>query len=103
MIELDERADGTRVDVQRGHPISLRLTENPTSGFRWRLDADGGPALTVVHDRFEPPARGASGAPGHHAWRFFAAAVGTAGVRLSYSRHGGAAARTLAFTVEVRA
>jgi inhibitor of cysteine peptidase len=103
MIELDERANGTRVDVQRGHPVGLRLTENPTSGYRWRLDADGAPALTVVHDRYEPPPRGTAGAPGHHAWRFFAAAVGSAEVRLSYSRAGGAAARTLAFTVEVRA
>jgi inhibitor of cysteine peptidase len=102
MTTLDEHADRSQVELALGDSLAVRLEENPTTGFRWRVDADGAPAAALAGDEYQTPARGTAGAPGHHLWRFRAATCGTATIQLSYRRLGGAPARTFTLTVEVR-
>lgn len=101
MIALDARADGTRVKLKLGETFTLRLEENPSTGYRWRLEADGAPALELDGDQYEAPPRATVGGPGHHQWRFRAVAAGSAAVQLSYRRSFGARARAFTVAVEV--
>ena len=43
-MTLDEHADGRTVDLRVGQELEIRLTENPTTGFRWQIESSGGPA-----------------------------------------------------------
>lgn len=101
MTAVDERANGTRIEVRAGTEMELRLDENPTTGYRWRLDRAGAPQLALVEERYEAPAAGAVGAAGHHLFRFVAAAPGNAKLQLTYVRRFGTATRTFAVTVDV--
>jgi len=60
MLTLDESAacDSTQ-SVKVSDTLTIRLSENPTTGFRWEIAVGDG--LTIVSNDF---ARGSSGAPG---------------------------------------
>jgi inhibitor of cysteine peptidase len=102
MLVLDERANGARIDLAMGAEAALQLPENPTTGFRWQVDADGAPALALSGDRYEAPPRGRPGAAGRHVWSFRAVARRTGVIRLSYRRRLGAVARTFSVAIDVR-
>jgi predicted secreted protein len=59
---LSEQDRGRSVEVPRDSVITLRLKENPTTGYLWSVEATNG--LELVGDRFEEggPAIGAAGA-----------------------------------------
>lgn len=99
---LDARADGHLLNLAVGEVISIRLEENPTTGYRWRVDSSGAPALALDLDNYEASPGGATGSPGHHVWRFRAVTAQTATIRLSYQRRAGAPARTFTLVVEIR-
>lgn len=102
MTALDARADGTRIKLKLGETFTLLLEENPSTGYRWRVDADGAPVLKLDGDQYEAPPRATVGGPGHHVWRFRAIAAGSAAVQLSYRRTFGASARAFTVAIEVR-
>jgi predicted secreted protein len=58
---LSEQDRGRTVEVAEGDVITIRLRENPTTGYRWSVDTTNG--LVLVGDRFEAggPAIGAAG------------------------------------------
>jgi len=85
MLHIDESFLDRTVRVPVGQVIELRLKENPTTGFRWRFAAEGGPACAVVADRFEGP-QGPPGAGGEHMWQIKAVQVGTCHLELLYRR-----------------
>jgi len=60
-IELHPADAGTSRSVHVGDVITVRLPENPTTGYRWQPEPDD--ALKLVDDRFEGAElpRGASG------------------------------------------
>lgn len=101
MITLDGSCDGARIQVASAESFTLRLEENPTTGYRWRLEAAGTPVTTLEADTFEVASPSTKGAPGHHVWRFRGESAGTTTIQLSYRRVA-AAARTFTLTVDVR-
>jgi inhibitor of cysteine peptidase len=65
------------------------LRENPSTGFKWRLDTAQSTDLAVVRviDRgYQAGQSGLIGAPGAHQWEIKARAPGNATIVLSYAR-----------------
>jgi inhibitor of cysteine peptidase len=83
-IRLTERDHRRKVRVRTGRRIELRLQENPTSGFRWRLVQAGEPVCSLLRSRFEPGSK--PGQPGTQCWRFEIVAAGSARIELIYRR-----------------
>jgi inhibitor of cysteine peptidase len=100
MERFDESAQGREIELAEGQEFELTLVENPTTGFRWRVAADGSPACSLVSDEFRAPDEARPGQGGSRAWRFRAVRAGECRIALSYSRAGGDAARD--FTLRVR-
>jgi predicted secreted protein len=103
MMQIDESANGTTVELGVGETLDLRLPENRTAGYRWQVEAGGEPVGSLVSDSYQaadgPPGRG-----GTRELRFRAERSGEGEIRLAYRRSWeteSSAART--FLVRVRA
>ena len=79
---LNEQDRGRAVHLGRGDPVTVRLAENPTTGYRWQIDSADG--LEVVNDQFEPG--GAVGAAGVRVLQFRCPNVGEYELRLKNRR-----------------
>jgi inhibitor of cysteine peptidase len=77
-MDLNEQDSGRTIKVKRGAMITIRLVENPTTGYRWALEAGSG--LEQVEDQNEPG--GKIGAAGVRVLRFHAKSIGTHELRL---------------------
>ncbi len=84
-MRIDERHNATEEAVQPGETLEIVLGENRSSGFRWRLLADGAPVLRLEKDQYHAAAQ-PLGAPGQHTWLMQVQTVGDATVELAYSR-----------------
>jgi inhibitor of cysteine peptidase len=84
MRALDASHDGATITLAAGEPIELRLAENPTTGFRWRVERAS--ACRIIADAFEPGPK-LAGAGGTRVWRI--AADGDADLALAYARSWG--------------
>ncbi len=103
VFQVDESQNGSEIKLRVGETLEIRLSENPTTGFRWALQSSGAPACIPVKDYYEPSAR-APGAGGGHRWRFQAKQVGEGRIEIRYRRaweRQGAAARTYSLRVRV--
>jgi inhibitor of cysteine peptidase len=77
------------VTLAPGTSTTIVLPENPSTGFKWRLDAQQStnPAIVRVIDRgYQAGQSGLIGAPGAHRWEIEARARGTASVVFTYAR-----------------
>jgi inhibitor of cysteine peptidase len=62
VVDIDERAKGALIRLSVGDFIRLRLGENATTGFRWKVVDDGAPVCVLTGDAVEPGhAAGAAG------------------------------------------
>jgi inhibitor of cysteine peptidase len=89
MQAITETSDGSTITLAVGQMVELRLKENPTTGFRWRLQRDGAPACRIVSDALEPPAAEGPPVPGRggtHVWHIQAVQVGLCDLALTYER-----------------
>ena len=88
---IDASHSGQQVALYVGQAAELRLPENPTTGFRWFVVADGGPACRLDDNGFHgadgPPGRG-----GEHVWGLVGVSAGACDLQLAYRRGFGAAA-----------
>jgi inhibitor of cysteine peptidase len=85
MIELTEHDQGREISAPLGETITLRLQENPTTGYRWALDSAG--QLQTVQNIFIPPDTGQPvGAGGTRVLQFKAARLGSHIIRLRLCR-----------------
>ena len=82
---VDETFNGRTIDVTIGQTIEVRLPENPTTGFSWKLTSDGGPACVIADDEFIAPT-GPPGKGGDHTWKFKAVRPGESDIELVYRR-----------------
>jgi inhibitor of cysteine peptidase len=57
------------VNTSTGYYFSVRLEENPSTGYQWNLTTSDG--IKIVEDEFEPPENeDVVGAAGFHIWTF---------------------------------
>lgn len=90
MHSIDETWNGRQLDLSVGQRFEVSLPENPTTGFRWTFESNGGPVCALVSDSFVSSA-GPPGAGGLHHWEFEATRDGRADLRLAYRRSWGQA------------
>ncbi|WP_457796667.1 protease inhibitor I42 family protein [Methylocystis sp. S23] len=82
---------GARAETLRlspGESARIELTENPSTGFSWRIDARASAGLDRVAIADEGYKAGANmpGAPGAHGWLIRGAAPGQAVIQFVYQR-----------------
>jgi inhibitor of cysteine peptidase len=83
---ITEADHGQTVNLKKGDALTIRLPENPTTGYRWSLDEHNASVLEPsASPEFEPsgPAVGAGGA---RTFGFRAKAPGDYGVTLNLRR-----------------
>lgn len=77
------------VSLSPGASTTIVLRENPSTGFRWRLNLARSTNLAIIRvtDRgYQAAASGLIGAPGSHRWEIKARAPGDASVVFIYTR-----------------
>lgn len=100
-IELTVVDTGTTRSVHVGERATVRLPENPTTGYRWEADFDG-VRLRLVDDRFEGP-QSPRGAGGERVLAFEAVLPGPTTLRLAKRRGWGDGEPVEVFVVELLA
>jgi inhibitor of cysteine peptidase len=85
MQQFKEEADESEVQVSLGEVFEICLNENPTTGFRWKLESQGQPACILVKEHLSRH-NNAPGSPSIHHWNFKAVARGTSTIHLAYGR-----------------
>jgi predicted secreted protein len=68
IVTFTEEDSGNTVHVNQGDTIILPLVENPSTGFRWFMDATRG--LILKSDEYEPSGSGLIGAAGTRTWTY---------------------------------
>lgn len=76
--------NGKTITLKSGDTFTIRLDENPTTGYSWNMTADDG--LQIVNDRYIPGASQAIGSGGYHEWTVKAVKNGTHKVSGVYKR-----------------
>jgi predicted secreted protein len=106
-ITLGPRDNGRQVEVRTGDTVTIRLPENPTTGYQWQLAADSaalGMVASLVHKNFTPPAPAAAGAGGERELVFTIRDAGSTQLRLLYKQPwGGDEAAADTYTIELTA
>ena len=69
MLQFDASSNGSEIELKTGEKFEIVLRENPTTGFRWHLVANGEPACTLLGNSFKP-GNGSPGNSGDHSWQF---------------------------------
>jgi inhibitor of cysteine peptidase len=84
MLVIDETWNNRDAEVAIGDTIKLELSENPTTGYRWRMP-DVSPALRIVEESYEAPT-GGPGKGGLRRWFLAADMAGAIPLRLELKR-----------------
>jgi inhibitor of cysteine peptidase len=100
-VDLGEESNGKEISLHVGEMFTVRLPENPTTGYTWRLDKDGSPVCSKVGDSFSPPADSRMGSPGTHEWRFRAEKPGAATIEMRLSRKWNGDSATRSFVLRL--
>jgi len=79
---VSEAQSGSVLKLKRGDELIVSLAENPTTGFRWAVEANAAPCLSAASSEFQPSGASAAGAGGHRVFRFLAASPGKSQLRL---------------------
>jgi uncharacterized protein YjbI with pentapeptide repeats len=85
-VVLGHADRGRRIEVRQGDTVTIRLPENPTTGYQWHVAAASSAVLSaiasLIHQNFAPAATQAAGAGGERVLVFEARALGQASLRL---------------------
>lgn len=81
-MTLTEKDNGQSVDVTADTTLTVRLKENPTTGYRWAVDSSDG--LEPAGSQFQPGAF--PGAGGTRILQFNVPSAGTHDLRLHHWR-----------------
>jgi predicted secreted protein len=76
VLIIDENRNGETIAAAIGDAIEVRLAENATTGFRWKLISPCAPACAITGETRRPAATAAPGAGGEHHWQLQASAAG---------------------------
>lgn len=97
-MTLSEQDSGRSINVNLGSLLSIRLKENPTTGYRWTVETSSG--LEQVGDHFE--GGGAIGGAGVRLLQFRAIRAGSSELRMkNWQEWEGEASVISRFVVEV--
>lgn len=77
---------GKTIDVAKGDSISIQLPENPTTGYRWKLDEHDPKALEPMQAAGFEVTSPAIGGGGGRTFRFVANAPGVSTVGMNLRR-----------------
>ena len=101
MRSFSESANGQEVTVRVDERFEVALSENPTTGYRWRI-VDSAPAIcTLTRDHFAA-ARKLPGSGGAHRWIFRAVNTGEATIEMEKARKFETAGTVEHFRLSVR-
>lgn len=85
-LVVTEADNGTSISLKNGENFTLKLRENPSTGYSWELNLTEG--LSILSDEYtqdETP-ENATGVPGTHSWIIKAVAPGSQQVNGIYKR-----------------
>ncbi|HNX17264.1 MAG TPA: protease inhibitor I42 family protein [Methanoregula sp.] len=85
-VVVNDRQNGATIYVNRSSDITLKLEENPTTGYSWNLTVT--PGLIVTSDTYIPSDTSGKlvGSGGTHTWDIKAAATGKQAISAVYKR-----------------
>ena len=81
---IHEGFDGANMELKTGDTFYVKLNENPTTGFSWKMNITDG--LAVVSDEYIATDTELVGAGGVHEWEIQAVDYGTQQVTAVYMR-----------------
>ena len=83
---ITEADNGKTINLENGETFSLKLRENPSTGYSWQLNLSQG--LDILSDEYAqgPAPEGYTGVPGTHQWEIKAIAEGSQQVKGIYKR-----------------
>jgi len=105
-VEINAAHDGSSTgsaSINVGDSISIRLKENPTTGFKWEVTSTPD-LLSATGSQYYPPISQLAGAGGERTFTFKGTKAGQGAAVLSYRRSWEAdkpAAKTYTLTVTV--
>jgi inhibitor of cysteine peptidase len=76
--------NGKTITVGNGETFTVKLDENPTTGYSWNMTVGSG--LQIVSDRYVPSTTGLLGSGGYHEWTIKAVSNGIHEVSGIYKR-----------------
>lgn len=85
-ITLTNADNGKTLTLKTGQTITLRLAENPTTGYRWSIPVLNAQVLQLTDDRFDPSSSGAIGGGGQRTLTFQAQQPGQMSLSLKNRR-----------------
>lgn len=83
---LTQADDGGRFEAASGATLTVRLAENPTTGFRWAIDEAEETILALVRSELEQPHSPRVGQGGMRVLTFRAERPGTTPLHLKHWR-----------------
>ncbi len=102
-ITLSNADNGKTITLKPGQTLTLQLTENPTTGYRWSIVPFNDQLLKLTDDRFDLPNSSAMGSGGQRILTFKATRAGQVNLTLNQKREWeDSALDTFNVTLEVR-
>ena len=85
-LVVTEEQNGATVNVKMGAVITVKLQENPTTGYSWNLTTT--PGLQIINDTYKPTYTTGKmvGSGGTHIWDISAVATGEQMIKGAYMR-----------------
>lgn len=85
-LTVGQAQNGTLIFMHTGNSLTLKLAENPTTGYSWNLTVT--PGLTVTSDAFVPTSTNTTmvGVGGNHVWQITASQAGMQTIDGIYKR-----------------
>jgi inhibitor of cysteine peptidase len=70
VVVLTEANHGKTVEISLGEQITIRLDENPTTGYRWAIARNNPEILAPAGDEYNPAGSAGIGGGGQRAFTF---------------------------------
>jgi inhibitor of cysteine peptidase len=85
-VQVTEEVNGTQINLIEGDTLLVTLESNPSTGYRWEIDAIAPEVLQQVGEPLFQPSSNQLGAGGTETFRFFVVGTGASVLRLFYRR-----------------
>jgi inhibitor of cysteine peptidase len=100
--QVTQADHGKTFEIQTGDELTVQLSENPTTGYRWGIDQAGEPVLALQHDDFSLPQEPLIGQGGQRVLTWVAQQPGQTQIRLKLWREWAGDASTVErFQIEI--